>query len=170
MRISFWVALPLFLGFILSGIIVKAAPGGGAIAGRVVTSDGQAAGAVTVSVRATGLWVATDADGRFRFDNLRPGNYTLSVSLVGYRTEEQTVKVEAGHTVETAFSLTLSEKQLEEVIVSGGYNRFATPASEYVAKLPLKNLENPQVYNVIPASGAGSFAGDRHVGHPILIA
>lgn len=151
-RISFWAVLPLFLCFFLGGIGARAVPAGGGVAGRVVTSDGAPAGAVTVSVKETNRWVTTDADGRFHLDNLLPGNYTLSVSLVGYRTEEQAVKVTAGQTVEVAFSLALSEKQLEEVIVSGGYNRFATPPSEYVAKLPLKNLENPQVYNVIPAS------------------
>ncbi|MBC8153921.1 MAG: TonB-dependent receptor, partial [Bacteroidetes bacterium] len=40
--------------------------------------------------------------------------------------------------------------QLQEVIVTGSRaNRFARTSSDYVGKMPLKNLENPQVYNTI---------------------
>ncbi len=151
-RMSILKLLPLFILYFFGGAYVYAAPVGGQVTGKVVTSDGQAAASVTVSVRETGRSTVTDAGGLFHLNNLLPGKYTLAVSLVGYRTQERTVTVVPGQTAEVEFSLTLSGKQLEEVIVSGGYNKFATPASEYVAKLPLKNLENPQVYNVIPAS------------------
>ncbi|MDZ7897535.1 MAG: TonB-dependent siderophore receptor [Arcicella sp.] len=44
---------------------------------------------------------------------------------------------------------TLKSWQLEEVIINSGGNRFAKKESEIVSKLPLNNLENPQVYIVV---------------------
>ncbi|MRG45290.1 TonB-dependent siderophore receptor [Chitinophaga sp. SYP-B3965] len=42
-------------------------------------------------------------------------------------------------------------RQLQEFEVSTYRNRFARSGSEYVAKLPLKKMENPQVYSTITA-------------------
>lgn len=36
------------------------------------------------------------------------------------------------------------------LVTSEHINKYANPGSEYAAKIPLKNLENPQVYNVVP--------------------
>ncbi|WP_185286309.1 TonB-dependent siderophore receptor [Chryseobacterium indologenes] len=44
---------------------------------------------------------------------------------------------------------TVQSKHIEEIIVSG-VKKYAEKKSEYVAKMPLKNLENPQVYTVLP--------------------
>jgi iron complex outermembrane receptor protein len=48
-----------------------------------------------------------------------------------------------------AIQLKVSGRQLQEVVVSGGRNKFARNSSDYVAKMPLKNIENPQVYTTI---------------------
>jgi iron complex outermembrane receptor protein len=40
-------------------------------------------------------------------------------------------------------------KQLQQVVVTGGINKFARDSSDYVARMPLKNMENPQVYSTI---------------------
>ncbi len=38
-------------------------------------------------------YTSTDLKGNFRFENLRPGNYTLQVTYVGYKTYEQSVAI-----------------------------------------------------------------------------
>jgi iron complex outermembrane recepter protein len=44
-------------------------------------------------------------------------------------------------------------KQLKEVVVEGLHeNKYKKESSETVAKMPLKDIENPQVYNSIPAN------------------
>lgn len=43
----------------------------------------------------------------------------------------------------------VQSKHIEEVIVSG-VKKYAEKKSDYIAKMPLKNLENPQVYTVLP--------------------
>ena len=46
----------------------------------------------TVQVAGTSLGAVADIDGNYQL-NLRPGNYTLQVSYVGYRTETRDVAV-----------------------------------------------------------------------------
>lgn len=61
----------------------------------------------------------------------------------------QAVRVSAGAATEIAVQLTATEKQPEEVVITGGRNKFAKKETDFAARLPLKNLENPQVYSVI---------------------
>lgn len=44
------------------------------------------------------------------------------------------------------------QKILSEVVVNSNLNKYKADSSTGVAKLPLKDLENPQAYNVIPKS------------------
>lgn len=125
--------------------------GTGIIKGKVTTSDGGAAVAVSVKVKGTKRVVATEDDGTFIIKNIKPGTYQLEVSLIGYDDVLQGVTVTDKATSTVAIKLTVTNKQLEEVIVSGG-SKVTKKESDYVSKMPLKNLENPQVYAVI--SGA----------------
>ncbi|MDH7459644.1 TonB-dependent receptor [Chitinophagaceae bacterium 26-R-25] len=125
--------------------------GTGVIKGKVSTSDGSAAVAVSVKVKGTKRVVATEDDGSFIIKNIKPGNYQLEVSLIGYDDVLQDVTVTEKATSNVAIKLTVTNKQLEEVIVSGS-GKLTKKESDYVAKMPLKNMENPQVFAVI--SGA----------------
>lgn len=48
--------------------------------------------------------------------------------------------------------MTDSVNQLKQVTVTYNRNKFATKSSDFVARMPLPNLDNPQAYNVIPQS------------------
>jgi iron complex outermembrane receptor protein len=123
---------------------------GGLVKGAVTTSDGKPAASVTVQVKGTKRSTQTDEDGHFTLHNVSPGNYTLEVSLVGYETITQSITVTGKQTIDVFLQLKLSEKQLQEVVVSSGKNKFTRTESDYVARLPLKDLENPQVYSTVP--------------------
>ncbi|MDI3321352.1 carboxypeptidase-like regulatory domain-containing protein [Pinibacter soli] len=118
--------------------------GNGTIKGKVTTSDGSAAAAVSVKLKGSKKVVATEDDGTFIFKNIKPGNYQLEVSLVGYEEVLQEVTVIEKTTTSVAIQLTVTNKQLEEVIVSASNNKLTKKESDYVAKMSLKNLENPQ--------------------------
>ncbi|MGI4887365.1 MAG: TonB-dependent siderophore receptor [Janthinobacterium lividum] len=121
------------------------------IRGRVTTSDGQPAQAVTVGLKGRGQGAITNAQGEYVLDHLRPGSYTLVISAVGLVAEEKTVAVGPGQPPASVdFALAENAQQLQEVVVSGGRtNRFSRTNSEDVAKMPLKNVENPQVYSTV---------------------
>jgi len=120
----------------------------GNIKGTIQTSDGTPAESVSVGIKGTSIVTVSDKSGKYEIKKMKPGVYTLVVSFTGLATKEISVEVKSGETV-TAPDIRLDEntKQLNEVVVSAGKNR----GGEYVAKMPLKNLENPQVYNSVSA-------------------
>lgn len=121
----------------------------GSIQGSVITSDNFPASNVSVVLKNTKLGTATDNDGDFEFARLKAGEYTIVVSLVGYETLEQSVKVENGQTAKPVFTLQYNSSQLQTVIITAGKNKFLVKKSSTVAKMPLANLENPQVYSSV---------------------
>lgn len=121
----------------------------GGIRGTVVTSDGQPAEfAMVVLNNKKGVYVKKD--GSFIFDDLTAGTYKLSISLMGQAPQEKTVIVKDGETAQVAFTLTTSSTALNEVMIVGDkYTITSRKQSNSVARLPLKYLENPQVYSVV---------------------
>jgi iron complex outermembrane recepter protein len=121
----------------------------GTIKGQVTTADGQPAASVTVQVKGTRYSTLTEEDGSFLLRNLRPGKYEIEISLTGYATTLQTVTVEQHKMATISITLKLSGQQLKEVVVTGGHNKFSRTSSDYVSRMPLRSLENPQVYTTI---------------------
>ncbi|RZK29310.1 MAG: TonB-dependent siderophore receptor, partial [Hymenobacter sp.] len=122
----------------------------GTITGRVTNSNGGAVEAVSVGLEGQAKGAITDEQGRFRIRQVAPGQYTLVVSSVGLKTEQQTVTVTAGQAATANFMLAESAAELREVTVQGARtNKFNRPNSVDVAKMPLSNLENPQVYATV---------------------
>lgn len=121
----------------------------GVITGKITGSDGQPALGITIQLSGTRHRTLTDADGYYRL-KAPAGNYTLVVTATGLQTEERAVTLNKGEMVEISFSLTMRTSELENVTVNSGFNKFSRKESDYIARMPLKNLENSQVYNVIP--------------------
>ncbi|WP_210420768.1 TonB-dependent receptor [Chitinophaga sp. XS-30] len=140
-----------YLLFLLIGTITtsQAQNPTGTIKGTITTNDGQPAPYVTVQVKDKNRGVVTDVKGEYIFRRIQPGEYIIQVSLVGHETSEQRVTVAAGQTADVNISLKLSDTQLQEVIIIGSQNKFGKKESDHIARLPIKNLENPQVYNTV---------------------
>lgn len=122
---------------------------GGAIKGKITTNDGQPAVGVNVTLKNTKRSTFTDEEGNFLLNGLAAGEYQLEITLVGYETRQELVAVENGKTARVQIRLQLSYEELTEIVVTSAKNRFANRTSAHVSKMPLLNLENPQVYNVI---------------------
>lgn len=120
----------------------------GSIKGKISTSDGKPAELVSVTLKGTSKGSIAGKDGNYEIKNINPGQYILQVSYVGTVNSEQAVTINAGERTIADIVLKESEAQLEEVIVSGNSKK---KASEYVARMPLKYVENPQVYNTVSA-------------------
>lgn len=124
-----------------------AAAQSGTIRGNIKTSDGAPAEFVNIGLKGTPKGAMADQEGKFEIKNIEPGNYTLVVSFVGLETKEINIEVKANEITEIP-EITLSEnaKTLKEVVITA--NKI-DKESGYVAKMPLKNLENPQVFNSV---------------------
>lgn len=92
----------------------------GTIGGRVTDVKSQEAiiGA-NVVIEGTTVGAATDLDGNFLIQNVKPGTYTLVVSFVTYKTNTITdVVVESGKKTTLEIPLAEDVAELEEIIVT----------------------------------------------------
>ncbi len=121
----------------------------GTISGKVLTSDGEPARLVTITIdglRSTQV----DAGGNFSFRNIPAGKYKLIATFVGLQTATKSVTLASAEGVSADFFLKESKQDLKEVVVNGAkVNKYGRKESEYIARLPIKNMENPQVYSVV---------------------
>ena len=131
-------------------ITIQTSGAKGSIKGNVKTKDGKPAEFVTVGIK--GLKSAqVDARGNYLLKDLEAGTYTLTASFIGLGVQQKQVTVIAGQTISVDFVLVESNEQLEEVVVNGGStNKFSVKKTTTAAKMPLGNLENPQIYTTIP--------------------
>ena len=123
----------------------------GSINGAVRSADGEPIEGATVSIRSLKLNAITDEAGDFRFNRVPAGTYTISTSFMSLKGQNQEVTVIAGKNVRAAFVMTETSQALNEVNISTSRGKMlANKKSDYIARMPLSNLENPQVYTVIP--------------------
>lgn len=99
--LSFCLAIVSFAQSTLSGVVVDG------------TNNETLPGA-TVLIKETGEGTVTDIDGNFRLTNV-PGDATISVSFIGYKTQELSVNGQSVLNV----NLDPDVKALEEVVVVG---------------------------------------------------
>jgi len=118
--------------------------------GTVIAADGKPVSYVTVSVVALNRSDMTNDKGEFRITRLNAGTYKVAAKALGLQTQEQEVTLTSGQTTTIKFTLSETSEKLEEVHISSTKrNKFADKQTEYVARMPLKNLENPQTYTSV---------------------
>jgi len=146
----------LLLGFFfLFGLIsldaIAQRAGTGNISG-VITEAGINESLPTVSVRIIGsnLGAATDLDGRFTIRNVRPGEYTIEISFLGFKRVQITgVKVVDGETTEINHAL---EEEVyesdQEVVVIGEAPIFDVEKSNTSVTISKQDLDAAPIQRV----------------------
>ncbi len=110
----------LYLTLALIGFSISAWSQNGTIGGVVTDAKTQETiiGA-NVVIQGTTVGAATDIDGAFLIQNVKPGTYTLVVSFVTYKTHTVAdVVVESGNKTTLAITLAEDVAELEEIIVT----------------------------------------------------
>jgi hypothetical protein len=103
------------LGLVVATLLIASLPAfgqtpAGTITGRVADATGLALPGVTMTVQGTDITrtFITDAEGRYRFLELAPGDYKLTSSLEGFTTNvRDRIVVGVGQTVELPISLAI---------------------------------------------------------------
>lgn len=145
------VFFTILLACILTSTIHVFAQSQGKVSGKVTMVDGQPLSSVSVSVIELTKKTLTDESGNYSFENLQPGQYTVRIQVLGAAEKKLPVTVTAGQTTTLNYQFTTENVQaLQEVTIAGNVNRLSKKESVYIARLPLKNLENPQVYTSVP--------------------
>ena len=126
------------------------AQNGSRITGQVRSAADGPLPYASVALKGTTRGGMTDEGGRFSIA-VPPGSYTLIVTHTGYVSFERQVQVKANESLHVGIiTLNVSTEVLNEIVVDGMISKFSKKQSEEVARMPLKNLENPQVYTVVP--------------------
>ena len=121
----------------------------GKVSGKILLSDNTPADNISIALKGTAHGAVTNQQGHYEITNVKPGTYTLRVSAVGISTVEDNIVVAEGETVTKNFTLSESQKELNELVIVGNTNKFGRTQSDIVSKMPLKDIDNPQVYNTI---------------------
>jgi TonB-dependent SusC/RagA subfamily outer membrane receptor len=88
--------------------------------GRIADAAGQGLPGATVLLNGTTFDASSDADGAYSLSaTVAPGNYTLTVSLIGYKAETRSLRLGPTETVTTDLALTEAQQKLDEVVVVG---------------------------------------------------
>ncbi|MVT10300.1 TonB-dependent receptor [Chitinophaga tropicalis] len=120
----------------------------GTIKGTITTSDGKPAAYVTIRVQNARWGDISNEQGEYTIKNVKAGTWTVIVTNLVSTAEEKQVTVVAGQTSKVDFELKENAAQLQEVTIS---SRNVNKEDKFTAKMPLENLENPQVYNTVSA-------------------
>ncbi|RAJ06918.1 carboxypeptidase family protein [Chitinophaga skermanii] len=154
---------------ILVGFSANAQVTTASISGKVSDEKGQAIpGATVVALNVstgTKSGTQTNADGRYIINNLNPGGpYTLTVSFIGYKSDERKdVNLPLGA---TSFNFKLGEesKVLNEVVITGntGSKIGVRVGQDQIKNLPSLNRSLQDMTKVTPQSSNNSFLGTNY--------
>lgn len=84
-----------------------------------VTSGGKPAGFATVTLLKTNLAAVADSTGYFVIQEVPPGPYTVSVSLLGYQTSTRRITVHEKEDQSIDIDLTQTTHDLDAVVITG---------------------------------------------------
>jgi iron complex outermembrane receptor protein len=148
--VSFNSAYLIIICLLATSFIQAQNSGSGQIGGVVITNDGTAGQGVVVKLSETSRSTVTNSTGNYEFKKLPFGKYTVEVIMAGYEPTVESVEISAqAPNAVIDIKLNSSSQNLEDVVIRSGGNRFAKKESIDVAKMPLKNIENSQVYIIV---------------------
>lgn len=113
----------------------------GTVVGKVLDAKNEPIIGAAVIIRGTTNGGATDLDGNFKIEQVKPGDYVLQSSYLGYRTQMQNVKVEAGKTSTVNFTLQEDVQMLEEAVVIGYGTTQTRDLTGSVTAIPTKSFQ-----------------------------
>ncbi|EAR12939.1 ferrichrome-iron receptor [Polaribacter irgensii 23-P] len=132
-----------------TSILIQRSAEKGQVSGKITTNDGKPASFVSLLLEDTKFGISADENGYYSF-SAPEGEYTLLTSSIGFEKRKKNISIVANKNTQVHFVLNETSKALQEVIVNGNRKRvYADKQADYVARMPLKNIENPQVYNVV---------------------
>lgn len=150
----------------------------GTIKGKVVLKSGNFLEAVNVGLSGTSYGTATNGEGDFVIENVKPGRYTIVASFLGHETEKKEIDVRSGENTVITLVMRESSTQLQEVEITGrketSYqnevsfvaSKTATPLKEvpqavsYVTKEVIQDQQAFRTSEIVKnVSGVNQFSG-----------
>lgn len=142
----------IFVLFLIFPSLLKGAITG-KIMGRVRDEETQKAlSYVNITLEKTGLGAITNPDGYYFIINIQPGEYTMRVQMMGYKTVlKKGIYVDAGKTVFINFELEETVLEMKEVIIVKGRRPLIEPGATHSSRIFLAKeiVKIPRAYSVL---------------------
>jgi iron complex outermembrane receptor protein len=140
-----FIFIPFFLACVTQVFAQK-----GSLKGIVTSSDGKPAPFVSILLKETSKGINSDDRGEFSISQIKPGNYTLVASFVGYKTLQQQIKIEDNKTLNLSLELFENAETLREIVVKGYLSQNNRVVS--VGKIAVKSMDLPIAIQTIDKS------------------
>ncbi|MGB1041911.1 MAG: TonB-dependent receptor domain-containing protein [Tenacibaculum sp.] len=131
---------------LLMFLITSAAAQTFSLKGKVVDNNNEPLIGVNLIAKKSNIGTQTDIDGKFELKDIQEST-TIIVSYIGYKTKEVSI---SKNNKEILVVLYEGNEILQEVVVDANReNKFSRKKTAYVAKLPLRDMENAHVYSTV---------------------
>lgn len=121
----------------------------GNLKGTAQTSDNKPAEGVSITIKELNRTTIADNNGVYTIKSIPTGSYTLIVTLVGYTDVQQNITIEAGETATADINLSLSNNELNQVVVLSNKSVFKTNRVSSSLRLQSPIIQIPQNIQVV---------------------
>jgi len=120
--------------------------------GRVVTREGDPAAGAVVSLEPVHKRIITSANGTYRFENLAPGRYLLTIGGIGYQPLRIPIELAAGDALDRTDTIGIEARTMSEVVVYGASRRLEkiTDAPAAVSVILPQELDRATTHGQLP--------------------
>lgn len=147
----------LAVQFLLWQVLAAQTQGGAVIEGKVTfAGSGEPLRGATVLLTPGGRIVESDAEGKYRFTGLAPGEYSLLAHVHALVDERKTVRVQAGETARADFALTVSPLRESLTVTASG--REESTADAFLSVI---SLDGYQLTARSSSTSLGDLVGDE---------
>ncbi|WP_315815352.1 carboxypeptidase-like regulatory domain-containing protein [Paraflavitalea speifideaquila] len=148
MHLKHYTALVLACLCSLLAMPVWAQQATGSVKGHITTNDDRPAAWVTIQLKGYKKTASTDEKGHFTLKNIKPGTYELEASLIGYISAVKSVTVEENKTSTVDLTMSVSNQQLQEVIIRSSKGMYNARQGSASLRLNEPLLEAPRTYKL----------------------
>ena len=119
------------------------------ITGKITSKNGENLRGTNIKILNSNLGTVTDADGKYEFKKLPSGNVILEISAIGYSTKTQKITSKSTENQTLNISLTESNEQLDEVVVSSEkVDQQAQKIPSAVSVISAKQVADYRLWNI----------------------
>jgi len=91
----------------------------GVVKGNIKDDTGAPLFGASIIVRELKIGCSSDAKGNFILKNIKPGDYTIEVTFVGYEKSSKKINIQAGQSLDLKFTLKTSAFLIGGIVVTG---------------------------------------------------
>ncbi len=121
----------------------------GKVSGKVSLSGNFPAGNISIKLKGTKYAVLTNENGQYEIKSVKPGSYVISINSIGIKSVEEKIEVIAKQTTTKNFTLSESQEDLDEVIITKNKYKQDKPSMSLRLQTPV--LEIPQNIQIVSA-------------------